>query len=110
MPEALKFVTISFPVPWLCNNSRPIPGGLDSKASACNAEDPDSIPGLDPLVGKIHWRRNWQPTPVFLPGERHGYRSLAGYSLRSLKELDRSQQLNNNNNNPKHLKWLQFPD
>ena len=67
MPEALKFVTISFPVPWLCNNSRPIPGGLDSNASACNVEDPDSIPGLDPLVGKIHWRRNWQPTPVLLP-------------------------------------------
>ena len=31
-------------------------------------------------VGKIHWRRQWQPTPVFLPGEFHGHRSLAGYS------------------------------
>ena len=26
-------------------------------------------PGFDPWVGKIHWRRAWQPTPVFLPGE-----------------------------------------
>ena len=36
--------------------------------------------GLDPRVGKIPWRRKWQPTPVFLPGETHGQRSLAGYS------------------------------
>jgi len=35
--------------------------------------------GLDPWVGKILWRRAWQPTPVFLPGESHGQRSLAGY-------------------------------
>ena len=33
-----------------------------------------------PWVGKISWRRAWQPTPVFLPGEAHGQRSLAGYS------------------------------
>ena len=31
-------------------------------------------------VGKIPWRRKWQPTPVFLPGKSHGHRSLAGYS------------------------------
>ena len=33
---------------------------------------------FDPLVGKIPWRRAWQPTPVFLPGESHGQRSLVG--------------------------------
>ena len=33
-----------------------------------------------PWVGKILWRREWQPTPVFLPGDLHGERSLAGYS------------------------------
>ena len=37
-------------------------------------------PGFDPWVGKIPWRRAWQPTPVFLPGASHGQRSLAGYS------------------------------
>ena len=37
--------------------------------------------GFSPWVGKIPWRRAWQPTPVFLPGESHGQRSLAGYSL-----------------------------
>ena len=32
--------------------------------------------GLQSLVGKNSWRRKWQPTPVFLPGESHGWRSL----------------------------------
>ena len=36
--------------------------------------------GFDPSVGNIPWRRKWQPTPVFLPGESHGPRSLVGYS------------------------------
>ena len=36
--------------------------------------------GFDPWVGKIPWRREWQPTPVFLPGKSHGQRSLVGYS------------------------------
>ena len=36
--------------------------------------------GLDPWVRKIPWKRTWQPTPVFLPGEPHGQRSLVGYS------------------------------
>ena len=35
---------------------------------------------FNPWVGKIPRRRAWQPTPVFLPGESHGQRSLAGYS------------------------------
>ena len=37
-------------------------------------------PSSIPWVGKIPWRREWQPTPVFLPGESHGERSLAGHS------------------------------
>ena len=53
------------------------PGGSDSKESACNAGDL----GFDSWVEKIPWRRKWQPTPVFLPGESHGQRSLTGYSL-----------------------------
>ena len=44
--------------------------------------------GLDPWVGKIPWRRKCQPTPVFLPGESHGQRSLAGFSPWGHKELD----------------------
>ena len=44
--------------------------------------------GFNPWVGKIPWRREWQPTLVFLPGESHGQRSLLGYSPQSLKEPD----------------------
>ena len=45
-------------------------------------------PGLNPWVGKIPWRRALQSTQVFLPGESHGQRTLAGYSLWGCKELD----------------------
>ena len=34
--------------------------------------------GLDPWVGKIPWKREWLPTPVFLPGESHGQREEHG--------------------------------
>ena len=36
-------------------------------------------PGFNPWIGKIPWRRAWQPTPIFLPGESSGQGSLAGY-------------------------------
>ena len=42
-------------------------------------------------VGKIPWRRKWQPTPVFLPGESHGQRTLVGYSPWGLKGLDTTE-------------------
>ena len=44
------------------------------------------------LVRKIPWRREWQPTPVFLPGEFHGQRSLVGYSPWGCKALDMPEQ------------------
>ena len=47
--------------------------------------------GLDPWVGKIPWRRAWQPTPVFLPGESHGQWSLVGYSPWGGKGLDMTE-------------------
>ena len=50
-------------------------------------------PGFDPWVGKISWRREWQPMPVFLAGEFHGQRSLAGYSSWGRKESDVTEQL-----------------
>ena len=43
---------------------------------------------IDPGVGKIPWRRAWQPTPEFLPGESHGQRSPVGYSVWGHKELE----------------------
>ena len=47
--------------------------------------------GFNPWVGKIPWRREWQPTPVFLPGESHGQRSLAGYSPWGGKKSDMTE-------------------
>ena len=48
--------------------------------------------GFDPWLGKIPWRRKWQPTPVFLPGKFHGQRSLVGYSSQNHKESDMTEQ------------------
>ena len=64
------------------------PGGPEVKASACHAGDLGS-----PWVGKIPWRRKWQPTPIFLPGKSHGQRSLVGYSPRGSKESDTTERL-----------------
>ena len=50
-------------------------------------------PGFDPWVGKILWRRKWQSTQVFLPGESHGQRSLAGYGPWGHEESDTTEQL-----------------
>jgi len=43
--------------------------------------------GFDLWVGKISWRRKWQPTPVFFPGKSHRQKSLAGYSPKGLKRV-----------------------
>ena len=51
---------------------------------------------FNPWVGKIPWRRNWQTTPVFLPGKSHGQRSLVGYSPWGHNESEMTKQLNNN--------------
>ena len=46
---------------------------------------------FDLWVGKIPWGKAWQPTPVFLPGESHGKRSLAGYSPWGCKESNMTE-------------------
>ena len=55
------------------------PGGANGKEPACQCRRHRRC-RFDPWVGKIPWKRAWHPTPVFLPGESHGQRSLAGYS------------------------------
>ena len=55
------------------------PGGTSGKESACQCRSHRSYK-FSLWVGKIPWRRKWHPTPVFLPGESHGQRSLACYS------------------------------
>ena len=51
-------------------------------------------PEFDSWVGKIPLRREWQPTPVFLPGEFNGQKSLEGYSWWGCKELGMTEWLN----------------
>jgi len=48
-------------------------------------------PRFDPWVGKIPWRRAWQPPPVLLPRESQGQRSLTGYGPWGCKELDTTE-------------------
>ena len=55
-----------------------LPWWLSGKDSACQYRR-GKRPWFDPWVGKIPWRKKWQPTPVFLPGKSHGQRSLVGY-------------------------------
>ena len=59
------------------------PGGSDGKESACQCRRP----GFDPWIWKMPWRREWQPTSVFLPGEFHEQRSMASCSPRGLKRV-----------------------
>ena len=66
------------------------PAGLPWWLSACNAGDPGSIPGSG---RSSDLEKKWQPIPVFLPGESHGQRSLAGYIPWGRKEVDMSEGL-----------------
>ena len=61
-------------------------GGSDGKESTCNVGDLGSIPGLGRSLEK-----GMATTPVFLPGEFHGLRSLVGYSPWGHKELDTTE-------------------
>ena len=65
------------------------PGGSDSKKICLQCRRP----GYDPWVRKIPWIREWQPTPVFLPGKFHGQRGLLDYSQGDRKELHMTERL-----------------
>ena len=62
-------------------------GGSDGRESACNAEDLGLIPGSRRFPKK----REWLPTPIFLPGDFHGQRSLVSYSPKGYKESDMTE-------------------
>ena len=63
------------------------PSGVSGEEPTCQCRTQKRL-GFNPCVGKIPWRRTWQPTQVLLPGESHGQRSLVGYSLYGCTELD----------------------
>ena len=60
----------------MTEDSLGFPSGTSGKEPACQCRRHR----FDPWVGKMPWRRAWQPSPVFLPGESHGQTSLAVYS------------------------------
>ena len=68
------------------------PGGTSGKEPTCQCRR-QKRQRFNPWVRKIPWRREWQPTPAFLPGEFHGQRSLVRYSPWGCKELNTTEQL-----------------
>ena len=60
---------------FLLKDYKGLPRWLSGQEATCQCRRP----GFDPWVGEIPWRRKWQPSPVFWPGEPHGQRSLVGY-------------------------------
>ena len=64
------------------------PTSASGKEPGCQCKRQKRCRFFYPCVGKIPWRRARQPTPIFLSGELHGWRSLAGCSPQGHKELD----------------------
>ena len=73
------------PTPGVYSNSCPL--WCTDKESACQCRRCKGSK-LNPCVGKLHWGRTWEPTPILLPGKFHGQRSAAGYSPWGRKEWD----------------------
>ena len=75
--------TLVWKIPWTEE-----PGGLQSMGSLGVGHNQATSFSLFPFM---HWRRKWQPTPVFLPGEPQRRGSLVGFHLRGLTELDTTE-------------------
>ena len=76
-------ITLAWKSPWMEE-----PDGLQSKGSLRVGQD--SATSLS-LFTFTHWRRKWQPTPVFLPGESQGWGSLVGCRLWGRTESDTTE-------------------
>ena len=89
-----------------------LPRWLSGKESACQCRRHRRC-RFSPWVGKIPWRKKWQPAPVLLPGEPHGLRSLQGYSLSGCKELDTTERLSKGKKTKSHMTFqnlfFQYP-
>ena len=76
--------TLAWKIPWMEE-----PGRLQSMG----CKESDMTKRLLSPFTFMHWRRSWQPTPVFLPGESHGWRNLMGYSPGGRTESDTTKRL-----------------
>ena len=72
----------------MCNSLSP--SGASGKEPSCQCRRCKRC-GFDPWVGKIPWRRKWQPTAVFSSGKSCGQRSLVGYGPWGWKESDATE-------------------
>ena len=88
--NALTLRVQSFRTPALCRGR--VLWGFPGKESACQCRSCRSH-GFNLCIGKIPWRRKWQHTPLFLPGESHGQRSLAGCSPWGHKGSDMTEHV-----------------
>ena len=79
-----------------------VPGGSDGKRICLQCKRPR----FDPCIGKNPWRREWLPTPVFLPGESHRQKSLTGHSPWGCKESDTTSSSHNSLNPPDSPSWV----
>ena len=92
MCQLLRYCVSALTLPPLCL----IYGDTRASLVVQTEKNPPTMqerPGFDLWVGKILWRRAWQPTPVFLPEESPWAESLEGYSSWGCKELDMPEQL-----------------
>ena len=71
----------------LSNYAQHSTGSTSGNESTCQCRRHKRC-SFDPWIGKVIWRRKWQPTPISLPGKSHGQRSLVGYSPWGHKESD----------------------
>ena len=78
-------------------------GGANGKESTCQCRRSR----INPWVGKIPWKREWQPTPVFLPGKSHGQRSLVSYTPWDHEQLDTTEWLHTHTHT--HTHTLKIP-
>ena len=78
-----------------------LPRWLSCKESACQRSRHRRC-DFDSWVGKIPWRRKWQPTLVFLPGKFHGQKSLVGYSPWGHKESDTTDYMHTHTHTHTH--------
>ena len=88
LPRQEYWSRLPFPSPGNLPYPRIELGSLALQVDSLPSEPPSRF---DPWVGKIPWRKAWQPAPIFLPEESHGQRSLADSSPWGRKELDTTE-------------------
>ena len=86
--EVIVVVAVLFLSGWLLG----LPGGTSGKEPACQCRRLKRL-CFNLQIEIVPWRRAWQPTPLFLPGESHGRRSLVGYSPQAHTESDMTGKL-----------------